>query len=293
MSYPSPPEPPLPPPASVRRARIVGEVCAKLSRDGAAAVLVRARAMLEEERRAKPNLDHVSPRIFAGRIELTASEMKEGAHRDRVLVAALHRRLCDMGEAEGLPLAQFKQRLMIVSKQRLIRLTACKRPERFNPLLVAASEIRYKRVVYHCMDRPRPLNVAEKLDDVLSALSIEARTNVWALAQRVREDEVLRMGRPRLATLSPEAFAARVQEIVNLSADDIPAVELFSKLHERGEVTGMSLETFKARLHAAVQAGRLMVEAGSTIVRRTEATPPIPWGPPAKLLSLPRQYSNA
>ncbi|MBK9261608.1 MAG: hypothetical protein IPM54_17605 [Polyangiaceae bacterium] len=36
-----------------------------------------------------------------------------------------------------------------------------------------------------------------------------------SFARRVHADEALRDGRPRLVTLSPEAFAARVQALVD------------------------------------------------------------------------------
>jgi hypothetical protein len=280
--------------------------CSSLSHDGTAAVLVLARALLEDERGHTPYLRGLGRNVFAGRVRLAANEATEGLYRDRMFIAPLFRLLCDRGEAAGMTLATFKERLIDAHENGYLRLSTCRRANRCNPMMVAGSAIRYRRVTFHLIDRWPPQNLYVVLEAILLALSFRGNTNVSAYARRVREDERLRQGRKRLISLSPEAFAIRVQEVVNEEPGDMPVVELLQRLEERGEMTGFGLAAFKARLLAGHRNGRLTlgesddgseaVEASAisdhettfTVVRRTDKPAPIPWGPPARII-LPRR----
>jgi hypothetical protein len=116
-------------------------------------------------------------------------------------------------------------------------------------------------------------------------------------------DEVLRDGRPRLITLDPDKFAARIQEFVNRHYEELSIRTLYWKLEERGEMTGIEFGAFKSRILWAQRTGRLQLREGSEsyrpemfflgvttlqddpeaqfLVRRSTVCPPIPWGPPS------------
>jgi hypothetical protein len=274
-------------------------------------VLLFARAALDEERRQTPNLRDVDRRIFVGRVDLAASNATEGVLRDRrMFIGPLFRLLCDRGEAFGMTLARFKARLLGAHKERLVRLTTCRRPGKWNAMMVAASAIRYSRATFHLIDRSSPDHLSGALDDVVLALSREAGARVLAFARKVQEDERRRHGRSRLLALPPEAYAVRVQEVANEGAEDLPILELFRRFDDRGEATGLSLEAFKARLLADHRAGRLALGRGNgmsgyggatfadssivhegttfTVVRRSGLPAPIPWGPPPRPIVLGR-----
>jgi hypothetical protein len=309
MSASSPSEPP--PPASRARRKSATNPLDALSRDGIAAVLHYVRAALEDERRRTPSLRDVSRRIFVGRVKLAANDATEGVFRERrMFIGPLFRFLYDRGETAGMPLAAFKARLLGAYKENWVCLTTCRRPAKWNAMMVVASAVRCGRRTFHFIDRSPPDSLHRTLDGVLRALSCEAGARVVAFARRVLDDERRRHGRPRLLGLSPEAFAARMQAVANEGSGDLPILELFRRLDDRGEVTGLSLETFKARLLAAHRAGRLALGAGSgvygyggaaladssilneettfTVVRRTGELAPIPWGPPPPLIVMRR-----
>jgi len=148
------------------------------------------------------------------------------------------------------------------------------------------------------------------LEDTLDALDPKVYAAAEDYARKVHEDEQRREGRPRLITLSLEAFAARVQAVTNEAAEDMLIGELFEELDARGEATGLGLEAFKARLRAAHHAGLLKLRPwgavdgpgglsvaasavdheGTTLhlVRRTAIPLPIPWGPPPPLVRCAR-----
>jgi hypothetical protein len=148
------------------------------------------------------------------------------------------------------------------------------------------------------------------LEDTLDALDKKAYAAAEDYARKVHEDEQRREGRPRLITLSPEAFAARVQAVTNEASGDVLIGELFEELDARGEATGLGVDAFKARLQAAHRAGLLGLrpwgaedgpgglsltasavdheETTLHLVRRTPAPLPIPWGRPAPLVRCSR-----
>jgi hypothetical protein len=276
-------------------------VFCELSLDGAAAVLTFARATLEEERRRAPRCLAASLHVFAMRVELAVHSATEGVHRDCVFIASIFRLLRARDEVSSCPtLAAFKVRLLRSHNRGLLTLARCRQVEGVNPLVLAASEIHRGRTIFQLVERWPRRNIRIALSDTLDALPPDAYAVVEEFAHKVREDELRREGRPRLVTLSPEAFATRVQAVVNEGPGDVLIEDLFRNLDERGEVTGLGLDEFNARLLAGHRAGLLMLCAASiadagfvaatsvhqegttfTAVRRTETTAPIPWGRPA------------
>jgi hypothetical protein len=283
-----------------------------LSREGAAAVLLFARAMLEDELRRAPHLVNASLHVFAGRVQSAARRATVGVYRGRVLIAPLFRFMRARGETASCPTtAAFKARLLRAHARGLITLARCTRAENVNPLIVAASAVRHRRATLHVVLRwPRRHNVKVALEDTLDALDPKAYAAAEDYARKVHEDEQRREGRPRLITLSPEAFAARVQAVTNEASEDMLIGELFEELDARGEATGLGLEAFKARLRAAHRAGMLGLRAWGAedgprgwsvtasaveheettlhLVCRTEVPLPIPWGRPPPLVRCAR-----
>jgi hypothetical protein len=173
-----------------------------------------------------------------------------------------------------------------------------------SPLLLEASATQGAKRTFHLIRRSAITNVRRALDQVVNLLPPSARMLVGSYARRVLGDEVLRDGRPRLITLPPEKFAARIQEVVNQETSDPSITKLFWKLEDRGEMTGIDLDSFKARLLTAHRAGRLNLGAGAvpmnpgqlflqasiihdqheamSVVCRSNTPLPIPWGPPAR-----------
>jgi len=301
MSFVSFPE--SPPPQSTNREKSPLDVLRSLSKDGAAAVLQVARRRLEDERRQHLNLRHVGMRVFIARTELAAQEVTEGVWKDRVLLAAIYRLLRERGETEGFSLAMFKARLLEARRERFVRLARCRRARALNPMLIEASTLRYGRIPYHFLEIWRPGSLLAAIADTMYALSLEAQVEVIAFAQKVREDESLRHDRPRLATLSPEDFAARVRHTVNAGEGAVLIAELYLVFEERGEATGLAFESFKGRLLAGHLAGRILLGEGAftspaseisyegrtfSVVCPNGAPPPIPWGPPPPLLRIQR-----
>ena len=314
MSSVRPPPAPFEPspPASRRRLRSGPDAFSILSRDGAAAVLLFARAKLEAERRRAPGLVNASLRAFASGVESAARSVTEGVHDDGVFIAPLFRLLRERDEVPSCPtLSSFKARLLQAYNRGLLELATCQRAEDVNPLAVAASTVRSRRITFHLVQRWSRRNMFAALDDVVGALSPKAYAAAKDFARKVHEDEKRREGRPRLITLPLDAFAARAQAVVNESSHDALVVELFRELDDRGEATGLGLSAFKARLRGAHRTGLLTLRAwqvkdgvespamqasvvgheGMTLhlVCRTAVPLPIPWGRPAPLLvSAPR-----
>lgn len=293
------------PPQSARRANDVYAACGPLSSDGAAAVLAYARSMLEKDKRYPPVLQNIAVWSFAWTVEHAANELKDGIHRkELVFIASVYRLLHARGDAAAMSLAGFKARLLEARAGNLMWLERCRNTAGVSPLLLEASATHGDRGTYHLIRRTPISDVKHALEHVTGLLPDSAKPSVASFARRVHADEALRDGRPRLATLSPEAFAARVQALVDREMTDLPVTRLFWKLEDLGEMTGMDLDAFKARLLAAHRAGRLKLGAprdmpdsvalfvqASTIqdecnawsvVCRSNRPLPIPWGPPAR-----------
>ncbi len=305
-SAPSPPEPPVPPPpASVVRRKTDGDTWGTLSKDGLAAVLLHARALLRHERRGE-DMRALELYRFVRRVMRCAKEATEGIHdNDYVFIAPLYQDLRARKEIEGLTLASFKARLLQAYHQDQLRLAECVITEGINPMILQGSTIGRSDNTFHLVHRWWSGSLHDTLDDVIAALSKHAAASVTAYARKVREDERLRERMPRLVTVSPEAFAARVQTITNQGSGEMLVAEVFRRLSERGEMTGMGLSEFKARLLAGHRAGRLFLCAGDIrgrsaelveasaitdegitlmVVQRTGPAP-IPWGPPPQIVA--------
>lgn len=298
-----PSRPPSVPPSGVRIKRRPLEAWSLLSLDAVAAVLDHARAVLAEERRLRPHLAPLRLPEFAGRVRAAASDAAEDGSGNHMLVAPLFAFLRARGETKGLTLRAFKARLVEAHGAGLLWLSHYENSITDDSLPVAASAIHCAGQTLHMVGRDPGRGLRGALDLVVSALSREGYAEVWAHAQRVRADEKRREGRPRLCTLFPEAFAARVQAVVNEIGRDMLIATLLRAFEDRGEATGLSAEGFKARLvaaHAArVLSLRSWVEAdggapesieasavlheGSVLhlVRRTAEQTPVPWGRPA------------
>ncbi|WP_282424457.1 hypothetical protein [Polyangium sp. 15x6] len=229
-----------------------------------------------------------------------------------MFIAPLFRLLRERDEVPSSPtLSAFKARLLRAYNRGLLELATCERAEDENPLVVAASAVRSRRTTFHLVQRWSRRNMFAALDDVVEALSPKAYTAAKDFARKVHQDEMRREGRPRLITLSLDAFAARVQAVVNEGSHDALVVELFQELDDRGEATRLGLSAFKARLRCAHHTGLLTLRAWQAkdgaenpamqasvmgyegimlhVVCRTAVPLPIPWGRPAPLLvSAPR-----
>jgi len=257
-----------------------------LSRDGSAAVLAFARAMLERERRIAPHRFAASLQVFAFRVERAVQAATEGLHRGRMFVAPLFRMMSASGELSSCPtLGAFKARLLRAHRRGFLTLVKCKPSDGVNPLVVTASAVQRGRTTYHLVRRWSYRRVRAALSDTLDALPRDAYAATEDFARKVHDDELRREGRPRLVTVGPKEFAARVQVVANESAEDARVEELYRTLDERGEVTGMSLEVFRVWVGAAHEAGLIVLRASTEgaepdRVQRTQAERPIPWGKP-------------
>jgi hypothetical protein len=293
------------PPNSTRRANDVYTACGPLSSDGAAAVLQYARRMVDKETRRPANLQNIAIWSFTWVVEAAANELKEGIFSNElVFIASVYRLLHARGDASAMTLGAFKARVLEARHNRLMWLERCRKTTGISPLLLEASATKGERGTYHLIRRSPISNVKHALEHVTSLLPDSARPCVASFARRVHADEALRDGRPRLITLGPEAFAARVQQLVDREATDLPITKLFWKLEDLGEMTGIDLESFKARLLAAHRASCLRLgaapetqdsatlflhastiqEGASTwsVVCRSNCPLPVPWGPPAR-----------
>ncbi|TKC98661.1 hypothetical protein [Polyangium fumosum] len=233
--------------------------------------------------------------------------MTEWVHDDGVFIAPLFRLLRERDEVPSCPtLSAFKARLLQAYNRGLLELASCERAEDVNPLVVAASAVRFRRTTFHLVQRWSRRNIFSALDDVVATLSPKAYAAAKNFARRVQDDEKRREGRPRLITLPLDAFAARVQTVVNEGSHDALIVELFQEFDDRGEATGLGLSAFKARLRGAHRRGLLTLRAWQAkdgvktpaiqvsavdhegmklhLVCRTAAPLPIPWGRPARLV---------
>lgn len=273
-------------------------------------MLAYARTLVEKNRRWPATLQHVPVWKFVGIVNLAAAELKEvvsikerrQSRRELVFIASVYRHLLARGDASTMTLAAFKARVLEARAAHMMILERCRNTTGFSPLLVEASAAQGPRGPYHLIERNAIANVKHALEHVASLLPDAARMNVTSFARRVHADETLRDGRPRLITLESEKFAARIQEFVDRELGDMPITTLFWKLEDRGEMTGIDIESFKSRLLTAHRAGRLNLgtqiesiradalfmhvptirDAGMTfsVVRRSNIPPPIPWGPP-------------
>jgi hypothetical protein len=235
--------------------------------------------MLEEELRRTPHLVNASLHVFAGRVQSAARSATEGVYRGRVFIAPLFRLMRERGEVGSCPTtAAFKARLLRAHARGLITLAKCTRAGNVNPLIVAASAVRRRRATFHVVLRwPRRHNVKVALEDTLDALDPKAYAAAEDYARKVHEDEQRREGRPRLITLSPDAFAARVQAVTNEASEDVLIGELFEELDARGEATGIGLEAFKG----ITSPSPVMTPALPRAWRRVRAA----WRPGARRLS--------
>jgi hypothetical protein len=296
-------------PKSTRVANDVFAACGHLSSDGAAAVLAYARTMVEKNRRAPATLQNLEIWSFARIVDVAASEIKDVVYlkerrfrREFVFVASVHRHLQARGDAGAMSLAAFKARVLEAQANGMMVLERCRNTTDVSPLLVEASTVQAPRGPCHLIERDGVGDMRHALENLTSRLPESARATVASFARRVHADEALRDGRPRLITLEPEKFAARIQEFVDREADDVPITTLFWKLEDRGEMTGLDIDSFKARLLTAFRAGRLQLGTQAKtnrpevffmqmtmmrddaetwfVVRRSNVPPPIPWGPP-------------
>jgi hypothetical protein len=296
-------------PNSTKRANDVYAACDALSSDGAAAVLAYARTMVDRNRRHPPVLQNVAVWKFVAAVGDVAAEIKDVVYvrerrhtRELVFIASVFRALQARGDASAMSLSAFKARVVEARNHKMMIIERCRNTEGVSPLLIEASAVQGPRGICHLIERDPIENVKHALEYVTSLLPDAARPVVASFARRVHADEVLRDGRPRLITLEPEKFAARVQEFVDREPGDMSITSLFWKLEERGETTGIDLESFKGRLLAAHRAGRLRLgeavdrivpdaffmqvatirDEGVTlsVVRRSSSPRPIPWGPP-------------
>jgi len=298
------------PPNSTTRANDKRSACGILSSDGAAAVLPYARTMLEKNRRWPATLQHVPIWDFVAIVGVAVAEMKDVVYvkergqprRELVFIASAYRHLQARGDASAMTLAAFKARVLEARLGHTMFLDRCRTNRGFSPLLIRASTVQGPRGPYHLIERDGIDTVKNALEHVMKLLPDSAQVHVESFARRVAADEALRDGRPRLITLEPEKFAARIQEFVDRERCDMPLTTLFWKLEDRGEMTGMDIESFKTRLLAAHRAGRLQLgtqvemirpnglfmhvptirDAGVTfsVVQRSNIPQPIPWGPP-------------
>ena len=299
-----------PAPSSTKRANDIFEACGPLSSDGAAAVLAYARAMIDRNRRFPAVLQHVAIWKFVGLVNDVAAEVKDVVYFKRykrrheyVFIASVYRALQARGDAGSMSLAQFKSRVLDARLNHMMVLERYRNTTGVSPLLLEASAVQGPRKLYHLIERDRISDVRHALEHVTHLLPDAARPAVASFARRVHADEALRGGRPRLITLGPEKFAARVQEFVDRESGDMSIATLFWKLEDRGEMTGIDFESFKARLLAAHRAGRLRLGAQKEMIRpdalfmpvatiqdggvtwavvqRSNLCLPIPWGPPS------------
>ncbi len=290
-----PPSEPPPPPDSQTRRTVPDKLFYTLSLDSTAAVLHAARAEFEDERHQRERLSTTSLVIFAGRVRFWANQTREGLYKDGVFIAPLFRFLRARDEATDMPLSAFKARLLQAHHLNLLALESCEKAPQVNPILLAASSLHHGQETFHAVPRWPPRSLPMALSDILDALSPGARAKLAAYARKVRDDEKRRDGRKRLCALSARAFAQRAQEVANETPADMRIATLFWRLEERGEMTGLDLEAFQARLFEAHRAGLLTLtkEGGAdfAFLRRTATPAPIPWGPPAKLIRQPRSPS--
>ncbi|HRI64882.1 MAG TPA: hypothetical protein PK156_11590 [Polyangium sp.] len=298
------------PPSSTKRSNDLFAACGPLSSDGAAAVLAYARTLIDKNRRWPAVLQHVDLWKFVGFVDHAATEIKEIVlvkerrfRREFVYISAVYRHLQARGDAANMSLAAFKARLLEAYTDKKILLERCRNTDGVSPLVLEASLIHGPRGPLHLVERDKIADVKDALNHVTSLLPDAARPIVASFARRVHADEALREGRPRLITLDPDKFAARILEFVNRHYEDISIRTLYWKLEERGEMTGIGFESFKNRIFAAQKSGRLQLREGSEsprtdtffmsvttlqddreahfVIRRTTVCPPIPWGPPS------------
>lgn len=300
------------PSSSARRSNDLFAACGPLSPDGAAAVLAYARSLIEKNRRFPSAVQHLPLWNFVWAVRDAATEAKEGVvlvkdgrnyRRELVLVASIYRLLQARGEATGMSLGAFKARLLDAHNRKAMPLERCRQTEGISPLLLEASTIHSSEGPLHMLERDKIECVKHALEHFTSLVPDSLRPAVASFARRVHADEALRDGRPRLITLEPEKFAGRIQEFVDRNMEDMPIAKLYWELEERGEMTGIDFDSFKARLLAAHHAGRLQLGPGTgavradmlfssttsivdggvtlSIVRRANLRPPVPWGPPS------------
>lgn len=297
------------PPSSTKRTNDLYTACAPLSQDGAAAVLAYARPLIDKNRRSPSILQSVDRWKFVGAVDHVAAELKEivvfkeGKYRrELVFISSVYRALQARGDAATMTLAAFKARLLKAHSERNIILERCRNTDGFPPLMLEASLTQGPRGPLHLIERDKMTDVNDALEYIISLLPNAVKPAVASFARRVHADEILREGRPRLITLDPDKFATRIQEFVNRNYDEMSIRTLYWKLDERGEMTGIELDSFKTRILSAHRAGRLQLREGSestlpetyflhvstlqddlvsrSIVCRTTLHPPIPWGPP-------------
>lgn len=299
------------PSSSARRSNDLYAACTPLSSDGAAAVLAYARSLIDKNRRYPAVLQHLPLWNFVWTVRDVATDAKEGIvyakeykrRRELVLIASLYRALLARGDAAGMSLAAFKARMLDAHVRKAMPLERCRHPENAPPLLLAASTIQGPRGPLHLLERDKIGSVKHALDHITNFLPDSVRPAVTSFARRVHADEALRNGRPRLITLEPAKFAARIQEFVDRNMQDMAVARLYWDLEERGEMTGIDFDSFKARLLVAHHAGRLRLGQGNdqpradmmfssatliqdgdvtwSVVRRANLRPPVPWGPPS------------
>ena len=273
-------------------------------------MLAYARTLVDKNRRMHSVLNHADIWKFVRAIDHAAAEMKEVVifkegkyRREFVYIVSLYRHLQARGDAVNMSLGAFKTRLVEAYADRQVILERCRNTDGVSPLVLEASAVQGTRGPLHLYERNKMLDVKDALNHITCLLPESARPAVASFARRVHADEVLRDGRPRLITLDPDKFAARIQEFVNRHYEDLSVRMLYWKLEERGEMTGIEFAAFKSRILLAQQRGRLQLREGNEssktetyflgvttlqdgpeahfIVRRSTICPPIPWGPPS------------
>jgi len=226
-------------------------------------------------------------RAFAQRVLACVGDDTQGLFgEDRVFIAAAYEAMVAKGEAEGLSLPRFKARLLRAYDRGHVMLSECLDTESVDPALLRASRVYDDGDPLHLLRRAPGGNMKTTLTEILLGLSKGGLDSVMQFARTVRMDESRRDGKPRLVTLSPDAFAARVQEIVNRSAADMRVQDVYERLDDAGETTGMTNAHFEAWIRAAHRAGRLtLLDEGPFAAKVLQTNPgPIPWGPPPPIL---------
>jgi len=174
-----------PPPPSRIRPRTGPDAFDLLSCEGAAAVLLFARAMLEDELRRAPHLVNASLPLFAERVQSAARRATEGVYCGRVFIAPLFRLMRERGEVSSCPTtAAFKARLLRAHVRGLLTLARCTPAEKVNPLIVAASAVRRRRANFHVVLQWPRRNVKVVLEDTLDALDPKAYAAAEDYARR-------------------------------------------------------------------------------------------------------------
>lgn len=154
----APPRLSVPPPPSLEPSTEITAILTQLSPHGVSALVAFARKLRDEERLrgARPPLAVLSPRDFVARVHQAANAVTIGVLDGRVFLSAVYKVLEERGDASGLSLADFKDRLLTAHRAGLLALSRCDKIERIDNAMLAASEIRHLGSMFHLLQRVRP-----------------------------------------------------------------------------------------------------------------------------------------